>query len=542
MGRLEYRCGAVRESRQVACIMHAAEPAPCKTSLRAKTSILTALVMILLTALLPFTSSAAVQSTPARPLSNATQATILSSRPRCIDGQSLKSNARYTSVKNAVQYLLGRYSTKTQQIAEYQKEARKQCECYRKSSYRLRPPYLPDNNVSLEQVFKTANDMPTFSMDETFFIISAHITLSWQQVVVIIADHVDGNYHVTGSQRQHMRHGSEEVDVYCDFIDHHSTGEQGEKMYGPAQILTHDDHHVRTVSCNIPNTMLQCLRKPAENSEPKCIDVALRTRPKGDHSAEALTVTLLQVCQFHEPQRDDFLVTCTQPMNSRVFHLVAPWIEHHRRLGMERFYLYAEHLGLDRHIEPFLKSNISEIRMWMDPRKKPFWPITFRPLSQVGAMNDCVYRLMDHAKWIAFFDVDEWFHPFKHATLPPFFRPHTDEDVGAIQVFTWYFSHHSRDDGAEMLLSSNYKREKEVTERKRSKNVIRPEKVQIISVHKVMFGKKTQPISEHELRLNHYRDGYDTSSLTVNDDGMHQYESGLILSLQQYYGRTIPTR
>lgn len=460
----------------------------------------------------------------------------------CLDGPPAGPGPKFGMVpKNIVRYLLKHYGSKKSIMANYHTAAQQQCECYTFGSNRIRPPFLPDNNATLEEVFIGSGTMPKFSADSTFFFISAHISLFWEEVVILIADHMDSEYHVSSEQRKQMKHGSEEVDVYCDFIDHHlAEGKDlSQKMFGPAEILSHDDHHVRKIKCKSPKAMIQCLKKPLLGGTPRCIDVALRTRPKGDRSAPALTVSLLQVCQFEKPRRNDTLVTCTAPMNSKVFHLVAPWIEYHHRLGIERFYLYAEDLGLEKYIPTYMARNITEIILWMDPRKKPFWPIDFRPLSQVAAMNDCIYRFMDHAQWIAFFDVDEWFQPFKHSLLTPFFTPHSWKNVGALKVWTWYFSHKAMDDGAEMLLLDNNMRDQGVTEeaRKRCKNVIQPKRVQMVSVHLVMHGAETVTVSEKDLRLNHYR--YN-GELSVKDDSMKQFEDSLISAMQDLYAQTIP--
>ncbi|XP_065183904.1 uncharacterized protein LOC135814668 [Sycon ciliatum] len=460
----------------------------------------------------------------------------------CINGLPTgPPEPKHPVVKNLVKYLARPVNSKVE-LEDYRKVATKQCECYGRGSYRVRPPFLPAHDAPLDKVFLAPGDLPAFSVDESYFIISAHITLTWKQVVIIVADHVDSNYQVSGGERNNMKHGSDEVDIYCDFVDHRDPEKAGQKRHGPVWPLSHNDHHVRTIACNIPDSMLACLNRTRSASDfqgPRCIDVALQTGTRGDSSKGVYTVALLQICQYDRPERKNFLATCTQPMNSGVFSLVAPWIDHHHRIGIEHFYLYAEQLGLEHYAAPYLQRNIAEIKLWMDPREKKYWPIGFRPLSQVTAMNDCVYRLMDHAEWIAFFDVDEFMSPFKHNLLAPFLRPFTEKDVGAVRVYTWYFVNRGPDDGANTLLLSNYVREPAVSARERCKTIVRPRRVQMISVHMVMHGSRTESIDEHALRLNHHRAEY-RGRVDTFDDSMKKYKTAVAADLQAYYSRTIP--
>jgi hypothetical protein len=74
------------------------------------------------------------------------------------------------------------------------------------------------------------------------------------------------------------------------------------------------------------------------------------------------------------------------------------WVEFHRLVGVERFYLY-NNRSADAHLEalaPYLRDGTVELRDW------PLYP------GQVAAYEDCLKRHRDDSRWIAFIDLDEF--------------------------------------------------------------------------------------------------------------------------------------
>jgi hypothetical protein len=74
------------------------------------------------------------------------------------------------------------------------------------------------------------------------------------------------------------------------------------------------------------------------------------------------------------------------------------WIEFHRLVGVERFYLY-DNLSTDGHLDvlaPYLEDGIVELADW------PEMP------AQMAVYQDCLLRHRDESQWIAFIDVDEF--------------------------------------------------------------------------------------------------------------------------------------
>lgn len=79
---------------------------------------------------------------------------------------------------------------------------------------------------------------------------------------------------------------------------------------------------------------------------------------------------------------------------------LAEWIEFHRLVGAERFFLY-DNLSTDEHrsvLDPYVREGVVVVHDW---------PQTF-PSGQVPAFADCLERHRDDARWIAFLDVDEF--------------------------------------------------------------------------------------------------------------------------------------
>jgi Glycosyltransferase family 92 len=87
-------------------------------------------------------------------------------------------------------------------------------------------------------------------------------------------------------------------------------------------------------------------------------------------------------------------------------HYLREWIEFHRLVGVERFFLY-NNLSLDDHREvlaPYIEAGIVTLTDW------PEEP------GQMSAYEHCLATFADDSRWIAFLDLDEFlFSPTKTA-------------------------------------------------------------------------------------------------------------------------------
>ncbi|HWB23115.1 MAG TPA: glycosyltransferase family 92 protein [Gaiellaceae bacterium] len=121
------------------------------------------------------------------------------------------------------------------------------------------------------------------------------------------------------------------------------------------------------------------------------------------------------------PAARDYLALCAIFKNeARYFQ---EWIEFHRLVGVEHFYLYENHSDDDYAsvLEPYVREGIVTLHNWpADP-------------GQNSAYTHCANTYADRAEWIGFVDADEFFFApggDLHAALRPFEQP----AVGGVAV------------------------------------------------------------------------------------------------------------
>jgi hypothetical protein len=96
------------------------------------------------------------------------------------------------------------------------------------------------------------------------------------------------------------------------------------------------------------------------------------------------------------------------------------WIEFHRLLGVEHFYLY-NHLSIDHPEEvlrPYIQAGIVDLIDW--PHEAPTRPEWGR--VQNKAYNDALKKFGERVKWLAILDTDEFLFPVKKDNLQDFLK------------------------------------------------------------------------------------------------------------------------
>ena len=82
------------------------------------------------------------------------------------------------------------------------------------------------------------------------------------------------------------------------------------------------------------------------------------------------------------------------------------WIEFHRLVGVERFFLYDNESSDDHEqvLAPYVERGIVEVHHWPTP------PSVERgvPWAIIDAFNDCLGRHRHETRWLGFIDVDEF--------------------------------------------------------------------------------------------------------------------------------------
>jgi Glycosyltransferase family 92 len=82
------------------------------------------------------------------------------------------------------------------------------------------------------------------------------------------------------------------------------------------------------------------------------------------------------------------------------------WIEFHRLVGVERFYLYdnGSSDGGREVLAPYVEQGIAVVHDW----PIPVMGGTGRPIGLIRAFDHCIEQHRDEARWIGFVDVDEF--------------------------------------------------------------------------------------------------------------------------------------
>jgi len=101
-----------------------------------------------------------------------------------------------------------------------------------------------------------------------------------------------------------------------------------------------------------------------------------------------------------------YLTVCAMYWNEARY--LEEWIEFHRLVGVERFFLY-NHMSTDGHREvlaPYIEEGTVTLKDWPEDA------------SQASAYRDCLDERREQARWIAFIDLDEFLFSPTLAPLP----------------------------------------------------------------------------------------------------------------------------
>jgi hypothetical protein len=100
------------------------------------------------------------------------------------------------------------------------------------------------------------------------------------------------------------------------------------------------------------------------------------------------------------------------------------WIEFHRLVGVERFFLYDNGSTDDHH--DVLASYASEGTVTVHDWARPFMREDGRTIASTAAFEHCVGAHREDARWIAFLDVDEFLFSPTGAPLPDVLREYEE--------------------------------------------------------------------------------------------------------------------
>jgi hypothetical protein len=123
-----------------------------------------------------------------------------------------------------------------------------------------------------------------------------------------------------------------------------------------------------------------------------------------------------------------YLAACSVYLNEAPY--LREWIEFHRLMGVERFFLY-DNNSADDHLEalaPYIEEGIVTLREWRSS-----------PLDQREVFDHCLDAHREHARWIAFLDLDEFLFSPTGASVADLL--HDYEDWPGVGVNWAMFSH-----------------------------------------------------------------------------------------------------
>jgi hypothetical protein len=184
------------------------------------------------------------------------------------------------------------------------------------------------------------------------------------------------------------------------------------------------------------------------------------------------------------------------------------WIEFHRLVGVERFFLY-DNRSTDDHrriLEPYIRDGSVVLYEW--PRVPP---------QQLAAYEDCIATHGEESRWIAFIDLDEFLFSPTGLPLPELLRGYEPWPAVGVNWAMFGPSGHLRKPPG--LVIESYVKRLDIPANETIKSVVDPRHVvRSISPHNFsydrlgavdeneypIFGGKSRSVSFSRLRVNHY--------------------------------------
>lgn len=190
------------------------------------------------------------------------------------------------------------------------------------------------------------------------------------------------------------------------------------------------------------------------------------------------------------------------------------WIEYHRMLGVEHFYLYNNEStdNWQEVLAPYIKKKVVEVTHWPSPRDQDWIPY------QIKAYNHCIRKVEKETKWLAIIDIDEFIVPVKENNLKKLLKNYDGE--GGLQIFWLFFGTSGIAKIPDNMTTVEALTHRAVTTYPANynfKTIVRPKCVQEYFVHGGTYkkgyhgifphgtrGGAAQPINVDIVRIHHY--------------------------------------
>jgi hypothetical protein len=191
------------------------------------------------------------------------------------------------------------------------------------------------------------------------------------------------------------------------------------------------------------------------------------------------------------------------------------WIEYHRIVGVEHFYLYNNKSSdsFREILAPYQKLGLVELIEWEEN--------DFVKSGQKNAYKNAIERAKGKTKWLAVIDVDEFLVPKKTCTVTKFLKDFEKDGIGGVGI-NWQMFGTSYVPSLEDKLLTEMLTLKAVPDHGENlhvKTILRPEYVKVAHVHHFEFidnwqevnakkqpfkGPHTKNVEVEDIQINHY--------------------------------------
>jgi len=185
------------------------------------------------------------------------------------------------------------------------------------------------------------------------------------------------------------------------------------------------------------------------------------------------------------------------------------WIEYHKLMGVEHFYLYNngstdDYLSV---LEPYIESGEVELFWWPSNPEEDWTPY------QKGAIQDAVQRASSSSFWLAILDIDEFIVPTQHDSVKDFLEEQENRYKQILMMWRCFGTNHVERIPDDRLLIETLTKRSEFVPGKtwHHKAIVKPRLVKYANIHNcAMKGEPseldmTTAIEEYPpLILHHY--------------------------------------
>ncbi|MFI5343633.1 MAG: glycosyltransferase family 92 protein [Chlamydiales bacterium] len=178
------------------------------------------------------------------------------------------------------------------------------------------------------------------------------------------------------------------------------------------------------------------------------------------------------------------------------------WIEYHKLLGVEHFYLY-NNLSQDNYttiLKPYMKNGEVDLIEWNYPSED----IQEWNNIQCHAYNDALVKTRGTAKWVAFIDLDEFLVPTEKDNLIHFLKDYNEFAAVCINWMAYGTSWVTKIPDDQLLIETlTLRAPKEAERHRRVKSIVQPEvTTHCINPHFFFFKKGFFQVDAEKIAFN----------------------------------------